>query len=66
MPNKTTYYSDALYGLLLQVAEKEYPNDAVADGVNKVIQDSVIDRAMALAKKHNLPIPKKLKEENKT
>jgi uncharacterized protein (DUF2236 family) len=58
MVNKTTYYSDILYGMLLQVAEKEYPKDKEA--VNKVIQDSVKARVQSLAEKHHIKMPKKL------
>jgi hypothetical protein len=65
MPNKTTYYSDSLYGLLLQVSQKEHPEEPVADAVNKVIQDAVTDKAVDLAKKHKIRIPKKLKEGDK-
>lgn len=65
MPNKTTYYSDSLYGLLLQVAQKEHPDKPVTDAVNKIIQDAVTDKAMDLANKHHIKIPYKLKEENK-
>lgn len=63
MVNKTTYYSDTLYGMLLRVAEKEYPNDKEA--VNKVIQDSVLARVRSLAEKHHVRIPKKLQEKKK-
>jgi len=57
LPNKTTYYSDKVYGLLLQVSEAEHPNDK--DGVNKVIQDAVNEKTQALAQKHQAKLSKK-------
>ena len=64
MPNKTTYYNDQVYGLLLQVADKEYPEDE--DAVNKVILDLVKTGIVELAKKHNVKVPKKLQAGEKT
>jgi len=64
MPNKTTYYNDQVYGLLLQVADKEYPEDE--DAVNKVILDLVKTGIVELAKKHKVKVPKKLQAGKKT
>jgi hypothetical protein len=64
LPNKTTYYNDQVYGLLLQVSDKEYPEDE--DAVNKVILDLVKGGIVALAKKHKIKVPKKLQEAEST
>jgi hypothetical protein len=60
MPNKTTYYPDSFYRFLVEISEKEYPQER--EQVNKVIQEAVREKVLTLATKFNISIPPKIKE----